>query len=262
MADGEMTLQVQTVSTVNGLKWIVDGFALFRLRPLGWIALTGIWLLLGLVLLAIPSLGQLLLYLVTPALGAGLLAGCRALEQGGNLEMAHLFAGFRSQPAQLITIGGVYLLGNVITFGAFMMLGGDRIIAGALERAADAGASPADVPMAPLLSVLLLVPLFMAVVFAPALTMFRGVPAFAAMKASFAGCVANWAPVLLFAAVSAVLAILAMLLFAMVSLVSPMLGALLYALGTLVWIPVYAGAVYRGYKALFPETASAPEAPA
>ncbi len=66
-----MTVQVQRVSVANGLKWIVDGFALFRLQPLVWIALAAIWLLLAVVLVAIPTLGQLILYLVTPALGAG-----------------------------------------------------------------------------------------------------------------------------------------------------------------------------------------------
>jgi hypothetical protein len=231
-----MSVQVRRVSVANGLKWIVDGFALFRLRPLIWVALAAAWLLIALVLVAIPTLGQLILYLVTPALGAGLLVGCRALERGSDLQIAHLFAGFRSHPGPLITIGGVYLLGNVITFGAFMMLGGEQIISAALERAADPNAPPPDIPTAPLLSVFLLVPLFMAVTFAPALALFRGLPALEAMKASFQACMANLLPVLLFAVVSAVLAMIAML---------P------YGLGTLVWIPVYAGAVYRGYEALF-----------
>jgi uncharacterized membrane protein len=242
-----MTVRVQRVSVSNGLKWLVDGFALFRLRPLVWVALAAIWLLLALVLVAIPNLGQLVLYLVTPALGAGLLVGCRALERGNDLEIAHLFAGFRSHPGPLITIGGVYLLGNVITFGAFMMLGGERIIAAALERASNPDAPPPDIPAAPLLSVLLLVPLFMAVIFAPALAMFRGLPALEAMKTSFKACLENLLPVLLFAVVSAVLAMLAML---------P------YGLGTLVWIPVYAGAVYRGYQALFGNESPAEESPA
>ena len=239
-----MTVRVQRVGVANGLKWIVDGFALFRLRPLVWIALAAVWLLLALVLVAIPTLGQLILYLVTPALGAGLLVGCRALERGNNLEIAHLFAGFRSHPAPLITIGGVYLLGNVITFGAFMMLGGERIISAALERASDPNAPPPDIPAAPLLSVLLLVPLFMAVIFAPALAMFRGLPPLEAMRASFMACLENLLPVMLFAVVSAMLAMVAML---------P------YGLGTLIWIPVYAGAVYRGYQALFGDDASADE---
>jgi uncharacterized membrane protein len=242
-----MTVQVQRVGVTNGLKWIVDGFALFRLRPLVWIALAAVWLLLALVLLAIPQLGQLVLYLVTPALGAGMLVGCRALERGNDLEISHLFAGFRSHPGPLVTIGGVYLLGNVVTFGVFMMLGGQQIVTAALERASDPTNPPPDIPAAPLLSVLLLVPLFMAVIFAPALTLFRGLPALEAMKVSFTACLENLLPVLLFALVSAVLAMVAML---------P------YGLGTLVYIPVYAGAVYRGYEALFGNDTPAEEAPA
>ncbi len=243
-----MTLQVQKLSAANGLKWIVDGFALFRLRPSVWIALTAIWMFIGVVLVTIPSLGQLILYLVTPALGAGMLVGCRALERGDNLEIAHLFAGIRSHPGPLITVGGFYLLGNVITFGAFMGLGGDRIIAAALERAADAQTqlSAPDVPAAPLLSVFLLVPLFMAVIFAPPLVMFQNLPALQAIKASFTGCMANLAPVLLFAVLSATFAMIAML---------P------YGLGMLLWVPIYAGAVYRGYKAVFEGAAPAPPTP-
>jgi uncharacterized membrane protein len=241
-----MTVQVQRVGVTSGLKWIVDGFALFRLRPLVWIALAAVWLLFSLVLLAIPHLGQLVLYLVTPALGAGMLVGCRALERGNDLEIAHLFAGFRSHPGPLITIGGVYLLGNVITFGVFMMLGGQQIVTAALERASDPTSPPPDIPAAPLLSVLLLVPLFMAVIFAPALTLFRGLPALEAMKASFTACLENLLPVMLFAVVSAVLAMLAMV---------P------YGLGALVYFPVNAGAVYRGYEALFGNETPAAEAP-
>ncbi len=128
-----------------------------------------------------------------------------------------------------------------------MMLGGEQIISAALERASDSNTPPPDIPAAPLLAVLLLVPLFMAVIFAPALAMFRGLPALEAMKASFTACLENLLPVLLFAVASALLAMLAML---------P------YGLGTLIWIPVYAGAVYRGYQALFGNDAPAEEAPA
>jgi uncharacterized membrane protein len=242
-----MTEQVQKLGAANGLKWLVDGFALFRLRPVLWIALAAAWLLLTLALVAIPTVGQLVVYLVTPALGAGLLVGCRALERGGNLEFAHLFAGFRSHPAPLVTIGGIYLLGNVLTFGAFMVLGGERIINVAMERATDPSMPPPDVPAAPLLSIFLLVPLFMAVTFAPALAVFRGMPALEALKASFLACLANPLPVLVFAVTSGILAIFAMLL---------------YGLGTLIWIPVYTGAVYRGYQALFEREPPAGETPA
>ncbi len=225
------------------MRWIAEGFRLFRRSPLNWMMLSAIWLLVAFALVAIPTLGQLILYLLTPALGGGLLLGCRALEQGGRLLPNHLVAGLQSHAAPLVTVGGVYLIGNVLAFGAFMALGGGKIIAAALQRSSDPGAPPPNVPTDPLLAVFLLLPLFMAVIFAPALVVFRGVPAVDAMKTSFLACWRNLLPVLLFATVSAFLAMLAML---------P------YGLGALIWIPVYAGAVYRAYQAVFEE----PPAPA
>jgi hypothetical protein len=225
------------------MRWIAEGFRLFRRSPLNWMMLSAIWLLVAFALVAIPTLGQLILYLLTPALGGGLLLGCRALEQGGRLLPNHLVAGLQSHAAPLVTVGGVYLIGNVLAFGAFMALGGGKIIAAALQRSSDPGAPPPNLPTDPLLAVFLLLPLFMAVIFAPALVVFRGVPAVDAMKTSFLACWRNLLPVLLFATVSAFLAMLAML---------P------YGLGALIWIPVYAGAVYRAYQAVFEE----PPAPA
>jgi uncharacterized membrane protein len=229
-------VQAQSVDAISGARWIAAGFGLFRLKPLVWVALAAAWLVIALALMAVPTLGQLVLYLLTPALGAGLLLGCQALEQGDDLRIGHLFAGIRSHPAPLVTIGGVYLVGNVLIFGAFMLLGGGKIIAAALERAADPTGPPPDVPTDPLLAVLLLLPLFMAVIFAPALVVFRGVAPLEAMKMSFLACGKNLLTILIFAVLSALLALLAML---------P------YGLGTLIWIPVYAGAVYRGYQELF-----------
>jgi len=228
------------------MRWIGEGFKLFRRSPLNWMMLAAVWLLFALALVAIPTLGQLVLYLLTPALGGGLLLGARALDQGGRLLPNHLIAGLRSQPAHLVTIGGVYLVGNVLAFGAFMALGGGKIIAAAPQRAADPGAPPPEVPTDPLLAIFLLLPLFMAVIFAPALVVFRSMPALDALKTSFLACWKNLLPILLFAAVSAFFAMLAML---------P------YGLGALIWIPVYAGAVYRGYQAVFEPEEAASEAP-
>ena len=82
-----------------------------------WIALTIVLALLWAVSLIIPVLGPLLFTLLSPVLFAGLMIGCRALENGEPLEVAHLFAGFKQQAAPLVTVGGVYLVGTVIVVG-------------------------------------------------------------------------------------------------------------------------------------------------
>jgi uncharacterized membrane protein len=60
-----------------------------------------------------------------------------------------------------------------------------------------------------LLLTLLLLPLFMAVWFAPALVVLRGLEPWAAMKLSFSGCLANVVPFLIYGLVGIGLAIVA-----------------------------------------------------
>lgn len=233
----------------SGVRWLIEGFALFSRAPLQWMMLAALWLLLSILLVFLPMVGQLVLNLLTPALGAGLMLGCAALERGGKLEVGRLIEGLRNHVAPLITIGGVYLVGNVLIFGVFMMLGGGDLIAGALEgklpEKADTVAIHHPNP-APLFSIFLVLPLFMAVTFAPALVVFRGVAPLEAMKASFQACSRN---------------LVAFVLFCVVALLTLMLAVLPYGLGMLVWVPVYACAVYRGYQDLFPAPTEAAPVP-
>jgi len=45
-----------------------------------------------------------LLTLLMPVGMIGLMYGCRMLEQGEELELAHLFSGFQRQTANLVTL--------------------------------------------------------------------------------------------------------------------------------------------------------------
>ncbi|HYD33184.1 MAG TPA: BPSS1780 family membrane protein, partial [Methylophilaceae bacterium] len=95
-------LQARKMNPRRGLDWLVEGFALFRLNPLIWIALFSVYLLIGTLLSLVPVLGAILLNLLAPIFVAGFMVGCRVLEKGGELELRHLFAGFRHHAAQLI----------------------------------------------------------------------------------------------------------------------------------------------------------------
>ena len=66
------------------------------------------------MLLSIPKLGPLLFNLLFPVFFAGLMLGCRALEQGKKLDIGYLFAGFRENASSLVTVGGIYLVGMLI----------------------------------------------------------------------------------------------------------------------------------------------------
>ena len=84
----------------------------------------------------------------------------------------------------------------------------------------------------------LLVPLFAAYWFAPALVMMHGMAPMEAMKESFYACSRNFVPFLVYGFVMTIGAVLAVLPF---------------GLGFLVWVPVAIASTYVAYREIFTE---------
>src|SRR5262249_52249411 len=113
-----MDLQVRSVAPARGWAWITDGFTLFRKSPGQWIVLLLILFAAKKALTAFPvqvlaAFFSVLAILLMPVFMAGLMDGCRALETGRPLQVGHLAQGFRRNAANLVTIGGIYLVGNL-----------------------------------------------------------------------------------------------------------------------------------------------------
>mgnify|MGYP000100098093 CR=1 FL=1 len=234
--------QFRRVSASHGWLWIKQAFGLFKQGPLIWIALSlSIFLLAG-VLGAIPSVGSVLFQLISPGFTAGLMLGAKAMESGDELEIAHLFAGFKSHGAQLVTIGGIYLVGLILIAGVMMALGGGALVTLMLQGHPPAGAAVtpemlgSGAGLAVLVALALLVPLLMAYWFAPALVVFRNLGAVDAMKASFRASLGNVMPFLVYGMIIFVLFILA---------------AIPLMLGFLVMLPVAFATYYTSYKDVF-----------
>ena len=124
--------------------------------------------------------------LLMPVFMAGLMDGCRALEQGQPLKVGHLAQGFRRNAANLVTIGGIYLVGNLIILMiilAHRRRGHDRDGDDAGEelrrsRRRSRGQmqeATATVAQAVLVGAALSLPLLMALCFAPLLAYFDDV---------------------------------------------------------------------------------------
>ena len=188
-------MEVRQVDAKQGWQWIVTGFYIFRQIPLVWILLCTTLLLIAVTLSLIPMAGQFIFTLLSPVFLAGLMIGCRALEQGEKLEIAHLLAGFRNTPGPLITIGGIYLVGQVLILGIFMLVGGDVLMDLLMEgKRVDENELKnvsGDMLSASLVGLTLSVPLMMATWFAPLLVIFNGMPAVDAMRVSFFACLKN-----------------------------------------------------------------------
>ena len=233
-------MRIRSVESGRGWQWIVEGFALFRKAPFMWVTLTLVLALIWMILFAIKLVGPLLFNLLSPVFFAGFMIGCRELEQGRELELAHIFAGFRHHAAPLVTVGGVYLVGMIIILGLIFVTAGGSVLPAALGgKHTDMGAVVSAVrslALALIVACAVYVPLLMAVWFAPLLVAFHGMPAVPAMKLSFEACWRNMLPFTVYGFVVLVLWFLASI---------PLL------LGLLIVLPVVLCSIYASYKDVF-----------
>ena len=226
----------QAVAAGRGWDWITAGWDLFKRQAGMWIALVLVAFVILLVLAFIPLLGNFLTTFLSIFFGAGVLIGCRAIEDGGELEIGHLFAGFREKLAPLAAVGGIYLAATIAIVVVVMLVAGVSVFA-AFSGAADPSFTALMTGLlAGLVVLALMLPVVMAVWFAPALVVFHDKGAVEAMKESFSGCLRNIMPFLVYGLIGLVLSILAS--------IPLMLGWL--ALG-----PVFAGSLYASYKDIY-----------
>ena len=224
------------VAAGRGWGWIAEGWALFRQQPWMWI---GVWIVLVVILVAlgvIPLLGPIANAVLWPVFSAGLALGCRALAEGESLEFGHLFAGFRER---LGTLAGVGALTLVISFAIGVVV---VLVMGVGFATMFGGAPPEtqEAAMATLLAGLvmlaLMLPLFMAIWFAPLLVVFHEHGVLEALKESFTGCLRNIVPFLVYGVIGFLLMILA---------------TIPAALGWLVLGPVMVASIYTAYRDIY-----------
>jgi uncharacterized membrane protein len=236
--DGNFIPTGRAVSPGRGWSWIVEGWELFKRQPAIWIAIVVIGVVIFIVLAVIPVIGSLAGMVLAPVFAGGIVIGCRTLEQGGELEIAHLFAGFRERFGTLVSVGLIYLgvtvvialvVGLITGAGMWTLLGGGA-------DPVSLGAAGLTVLLAFLVMLALMLPVFMAIWFAPPLVLFHEQGAGEAMKNSFIACLKNIVPFLVYSVILFVAAILASIPF---------------GLGWLVLGPVVAGSLYTSYRDVF-----------
>jgi len=236
-------MKAKQVGAKQGLQWIVNGFYLFRSSPLIWIILCGTLLSIAVAFSFVQTIGQIIFTLLSPVFIAGLMLGCKALEQDEELEIGHLFAGFRTNPVPLITLGGIYLVGQILIISIAMLVGGDTLmdlwLEGEMVNENELKRVSGNMLSATLVVLALSVPLMMATWFAPLLIMFDHMSPSAAMRLSFFGCLSNFIPLQIYAISFIVLAIIA---------------SIPYGLGFFILIPTLFASIYASYKAIFADT--------
>ncbi len=231
----------RVVPSARAFDWLRYGWALFVADPGIWVAIAVLYLLLLLLIMMVPFVGTLAANLLTPVLLGGIMAACRKLDNGGELQVSDLFAGFNANvdtpTRELISVGVLYMLAWVAIVAIGVVIAGGAVFGGvAMGRPAGIGFALGGILLTALIEMALLTPLLMALCFAPALVVFHGMKAMPALKASFIACARNW------------------LVFTVYSIVVLLMGffALLpVGLGLLVLMPVLFGSLYAAYRDIF-----------
>lgn len=232
---GDFVLEGLRVPAGNGSAWLGKGWDLFREAPGAWIALTVVYIILIMAMSIVPIVGSIATNLLLPVFIGGIMLGCKALENGEEFSVGTLFAGFSNNVGNLILTGLIYLGGFVAIFIVVVLC---MAIFGASAFINGTASAAMLIPMLiiGLLALLLIIPLAMAIWYAPALIVFHDVQPLPAMKASFFVTLKNFWPFCIYGLVFFLLAILASL---------PLF------LGWLVLSPVIMGSVYAGYRDMF-----------
>jgi uncharacterized membrane protein len=239
-AEGEYVPDGQKVAASHGTRWISEGWTLFKASPGTWVGLFFVFAVLSIVLAVIP-MGSLVSSLCYAAIVAGIMLGCRSLEQGGPLHIGHLFAGFNKNTGSLLLVGVLYLVGMML-IGLIAGVAVAVLLPFAMGPKFAFDDFSSLMTLAPWLLLVVLVvlalmmPLIMALWFAPALVVFHDVQPMAAMRSSFQGCLRNFMPFLTYGVVFLLLGILA---------------AIPFGLGFLILMPVMWGSMYAAYRDIY-----------
>ena len=193
-------MQALTLPANRGLRWLTEGFAIFRKKPalLSFLVL-GYWLSMA-VISAIPLLGQVVSFLLIPAFSVSLMNACRLIDTDQELPPQVLFSGFHRNLQPLIVLGAVYILASVVVLGLSALFDN-----GLLFRILVLGEVPGrneleatSVFVSALLAIVLLIPVVMAFWFAPVLVAWHDMQAGKSLFFSLVACARNWRSFLIY----------------------------------------------------------------
>ena len=233
------------VDAGRGASWIGEAWRLFKDAPGSWVACFLIFVLLMIVLALIPVLGNIAGALLSPFVIGGMMIGCRELERNEELEVAHMFAGFKQNSGPLLVLGllelALSLVAMLIAAVIIFLTVGVVFLGVLIGQSPDPGTTLEPgfwlgaITML-LIVVSLFIPVTMAVWFAPALVALDNVEPIKALKWSFFACLKNMWPFLIYGLIMMVLAIVASIPF---------------FLGWLLLGPVIIASVYTSYRDIF-----------
>jgi uncharacterized membrane protein len=210
-------------------------------NPAMWLAPALVTALIFVVAGWIPVINALVLPVLLPVFAASWLLAARKAAGGGTVDLNDAFSAFRSDRLPNLLVLGVLMLVASLALGFVLSLFGMGAVAG-MMASAGVGSAAGALAAAGLGFAGMLVGLLgsfvigMAFWFAPGLVALGGVAPVDAIKASLAASIKNIVPIIVFAVLFAVAAVIASI---------PLM------LGWLVLLPLVLVAMYPSYRDIF-----------
>ena len=251
-------MQALNLPASRGLRWLSDGFRIFRKKQLLLtLLIIGYWVMM-IVISSMPFFGQLAATLLIPVFSVSIMNAFRLVERNALLPPHLLFSGFQQNLRTLLILGGIYFAGTTLILGATSMIDGGGLFRMAVlgqraeEPAGDGDSSLAAIVMAITLSL----PFMMAYWFAPVLAAWHGLSAGKSLFFSVVACLRNWRAFLVYIVsvyffATVLLVLLAVLLGTVFAGAGEAFAGILLILFVLVVLPGAYASFYVSYRDVF-----------
>ncbi|HLW05266.1 MAG TPA: BPSS1780 family membrane protein [Azoarcus sp.] len=248
-------MQARQLPLQRGWGWVADGLQLWRRNPTVLIFASFTYMLLLLIVASIPFIGQIAAYMLMPILSLGVLNTCRAIDEGRKPGPDTLFSGFKSNVQQLVTVGGLYLVGTIIVLMITSVIDGGalwRVMVGKEVLDPSSSELPAGLFTGLLIGSVLSLPVLAAYWFAPILVGWWRISAPKAVFFSLYACLQNWRPFMAFGlAIFVMIGLLPRIVIGFAGMVSPLLSSVLLLVLPVVLIPVLFASFYINARDVF-----------
>lgn len=219
----------------RGAGWLMAGWDNFRAAPGQWLALCVVGFIVLLVINFIPF-ANILNGLLQQVWVAGVLIGCHSQYSGNGIRVGHLFAGFGPKAMPLILCGALVGLASLALAAAvFGSLLADMVTTSDPQEFL-LQQDMQSLLLRILVLMALMLPLYAALWFAPALIVLGNLDVRQALKLSLIGCLRNAWP---------------FLIYGLCALVLCLLTILTLGLALLVIVPMFYSSIYVSFREIY-----------
>jgi hypothetical protein len=143
-------MKLHTVPATRGAQWLLMGLRTFFSRPLVYLSLIGLWMLVAVVVQLLPLIGTVAMWAALPLVTLGFMLATELVTQGKIPTLQVFVRPLQGDPRRrraLGQLGAIYALVMVAVVGGFALILGNDV---ALPTPPAEGSSAPPAPPAPL----------------------------------------------------------------------------------------------------------------